>query len=87
MASAVQTFTKIGKVIRLNRHGCTNRPFYHIVVQKVKNCDNFYMPRIQSCVVVLYEKKIEIYVVFVLNRVFWFAFSFVFRQRILKMGQ
>ena len=36
MASAAPTFTKIGKVIRLNRHGCTNRPFYHIVVQKVK---------------------------------------------------
>nr|SVE70822.1 EOG090X0KAD [Daphnia similis]SVE71453.1 EOG090X0KAD [Daphnia similis]SVE72086.1 EOG090X0KAD [Daphnia similis]SVE72713.1 EOG090X0KAD [Daphnia similis] len=34
MASALPTFTKIGKVIRLNRHGCTNRPFYHIVVQK-----------------------------------------------------
>nr|CAG4637524.1 EOG090X0KAD [Ceriodaphnia reticulata]SVE73331.1 EOG090X0KAD [Ceriodaphnia reticulata] len=38
MASAAQTFTKnIGKVIRLNRHGCTNRPFYHIVVQKTKD--------------------------------------------------
>nr|CAG4645282.1 EOG090X0KAD [Leptodora kindtii] len=24
----------IATVIRLNRHGCTNRPFYHIVVQK-----------------------------------------------------
>nr|CAG4649023.1 EOG090X0KAD [Polyphemus pediculus] len=35
MASpAISTFTKINKVIRLNRHGCTNRPFYHIVVQK-----------------------------------------------------
>nr|CAG4647578.1 EOG090X0KAD [Megafenestra aurita]SVE92791.1 EOG090X0KAD [Megafenestra aurita] len=34
MASAVQSFRKIGKVIRLCRKGCTNRPFYHIVVQK-----------------------------------------------------
>nr|CAG4649858.1 EOG090X0KAD [Scapholeberis mucronata]SVE94019.1 EOG090X0KAD [Scapholeberis mucronata] len=35
MASAVPR--NIGKVIRLNKRGCTNRPFYHIVVQ---NCQD-----------------------------------------------
>nr|CAG4642219.1 EOG090X0KAD [Eurycercus lamellatus] len=35
MASATLTaFSKIGKTIRLNRKGCVNRPFYHIVVQR-----------------------------------------------------
>nr|SVE84038.1 EOG090X0KAD [Daphnia pulex] len=46
MASAIPTFTKIGKVIRLNKHGCTNRPFYHIVVQKTR--DNFDGPVIEQ---------------------------------------
>lgn len=37
MASATgQLVPKIDKVIRLCRKGCTNRPFYHIVVQKVR---------------------------------------------------
>ena len=35
MASLTGRLTKLNKVIRLNRRGCTNRPFYHIVVQKV----------------------------------------------------
>nr|CAG4652343.1 EOG090X0KAD [Triops cancriformis] len=30
--SVLPTFTKISKSIRLHRQGCTNRPFYHIVV-------------------------------------------------------
>nr|CAG4648413.1 EOG090X0KAD [Moina brachiata]SVE93396.1 EOG090X0KAD [Moina brachiata] len=34
MASATKIVPKIDKVIRLCRKGCTNRPFYHIVVQK-----------------------------------------------------
>nr|CAG4646731.1 EOG090X0KAD [Macrothrix elegans] len=38
MASATATFSKIGKVaIRLNRKGCTNRPFYHIVIQRSRD--------------------------------------------------
>merc|ERR1712071_507231 len=37
MASLTGRLTKLNKVIRLNRRGCTNRPFYHIVVQKRKD--------------------------------------------------
>nr|CAG4644480.1 EOG090X0KAD [Lepidurus arcticus] len=32
LKSALPTFTKISKSIRLHRQGCTNRPFYQIVV-------------------------------------------------------
>lgn len=37
MSTSVTRLTRLNKVIRLNRHGCTNRPFYHIVVQKHKD--------------------------------------------------
>nr|CAG4635211.1 EOG090X0KAD [Alona affinis] len=33
-ASRGAPFAKINRVVRLNRKGCANRPFYHIVVQK-----------------------------------------------------
>jgi hypothetical protein len=39
------------KIIRFQRHGCTNRPFFHIVVMEVsnllhmgdRNCDEYKM--------------------------------------------
>nr|CAG4641376.1 EOG090X0KAD [Eulimnadia texana] len=37
--AAVGGFKKISKTIRLNRHGCVNRPFYHIVVQRTKDTE------------------------------------------------
>nr|CAG4650654.1 EOG090X0KAD [Sida crystallina] len=36
-AAAADKFVKIGKVIRLTRFGCTNRPFYRIVVQRTRD--------------------------------------------------
>lgn len=32
-----QYFKTSAKIIRLHRHGCTNRPFYQIVVTEVQN--------------------------------------------------
>lgn len=36
-----QFFKTSAKIIRLHRHGCTNRPFYHIVVTEVKSSPTY----------------------------------------------
>lgn len=40
-ASGIGKYWRLSaKIIRLARHGCTNRPFYHIVVMEVKHNPN-----------------------------------------------